>query len=171
MDMNGEFKNKFENSLFEMKLDDFQVPKHYFKTDNKGFVNYSNRYLSNFIKKKEDIDKFLFLFNHLKNELIDISPFLSSNINRIFGLMIKNNYFKQVAEYSYLLESCANIKTLELLDEFILSKNMIKFLSNVEIYKIKKLVFDLSNKFKRSDIAIKIQVELEKEDLNWIDTL
>lgn len=171
MDLNPDIRHKFENQIFEMKIDEFQAYKHFFKADNKGFVNYMNHYMSGNIKKKEDIDKFLYLFENLKNEIMDVSPFLSVNINRIFGLMIRNNYFKQVAEYSYLLESCANIKSLDLLNECIVSKNMVKFLTNVEIYRIKKLVFELSNKYKRNDIAYKIQVDLEKEDLNWVDMI
>lgn len=171
MDITPDIKYKFENQIFEMKIDEFQTYKHFFKNDNKGFVNYMNHYLSTSIKKKEDLDKFLYLIENLKNELMDVSPFLSININRIFALMIRNNYFKQVAEYSYLLECCANIKTLDLLNECVMSKNMVKFLSNVEIYRIKKLVFELSNKYKRNDIAYKIQVDLEKEDLNWVDTI
>ena len=46
-----------------------------------------------------------------------------------------------------------------------------KFETSLEFYTIKKLVYDLSGKFKRNDIAMQIKLEIENADLNWIDHL
>lgn len=170
MKISNEIEKKTDNDLFDLKAEDFQELKKFYHQDNKNFVHFLNKNLLK-IKNKEDIEKFSYIFDNLKNEIVDVSPFLSANINRIFGIMIKNNFYKQIAEYSFLLGNCANIKTLELLNEFIKSKNINKYLSTVEIYKIKKLVFDLSNKYKRNDIVYKIDLELEKEDIKWLDNI
>lgn len=170
MKLTEDLEIRIENDIMNLQNSDFHELKKLFHIDNKGFVTFVNKYLSR-LKKKEDIDKFCFFFNGLKNEILDVSPFLSININKIFVIMIKNNFYKQVAEYSFLLENCANIKTLQLLDEFIKNKIVSKYLTTVEIYRIKKLVFELSNKFKKNDIAYKIQLELENEDLHWLDDI
>jgi hypothetical protein len=170
MKISKEVAEKLENNIFCMRAEDFQELKRHYHLDNKNFVNLINNYLS-IIKKKEDIEGFSFLFENLKNEIVDVSPFLASNINKIFIIMIKNKYYKQIAQYSFLLESCANIKVLELLNEFVKNKGIGKFLTSVEVYRIKKLVFELSNKFKKNDVAYKIQLELEKEDLKWLDDI
>lgn len=104
-------------------------------------------------------------------EVKDISPFVSSNINKVFIMMIKNNYYKQIAEYCDILDACANIKVLDLLNSFTKGQKMGKFLTNVEIYKLKKLVFDLSKKYKKDDIAYQIAIELEKEDNEWLENI
>ena len=170
MKISKEVSEKLENNVFSLKTDDFQELKRFYCMDNKEFVNLINNFLI-MVKKKEDIESFSFLFDNLKNEIVDISPFLASNINKIFLIMIKNKYYKQIAQYSFLLERCANIRVLDMLNEFIKNKGIGKFLTTVEVYKIKKLVFELSGKFKKNDVAYKIQLELEKEDLKWLDDI
>lgn len=170
MKLSEEILFKTENNLLNLTIEDFLELKRYYNQDNKDFVKIIDHSFSK-IKKREDLEIFLYVFEHLKAEIIDVSPFLAANINKIFVLLIKNNYYKQIAEYSFLLENCANIKILQLLNDFIKEKSTAKFLSTMEIYKIKKLVFDLSNKFKKNDIVYKIQVELENEDLNWLDNI
>jgi hypothetical protein len=168
MKISSEIMQKIEINVFDMMADDFQELKRFYHHDKKSFVKLVDDYIIK-IKKKEDIDRFLYFFEGLKNEIAEVAPFLVNNINKIFVLLIKNNYYKQIAEYSFILDNCANVKVLQLLDDFVRGKNAFKLLTSMEIYKIKKLIFTLSNKFKRDDIAYKIQVELENTDMNWLD--
>lgn len=170
MELSTKMLSMLYGTTFDLKIEDFQELKRFYSCENKNFVKVMDKVFGEY-KKKEDIEKFLFLLLYLKDEIKDISPFLSGNINRLFVLMIKNNYFKQIAQYSDILESCANIKVLELLNDFTKSRNMGKFLTNVEIYKLKKLVFDLSNKYKKDEIAYQIEVALEKNDSEWLENI
>ena len=170
MKLTTEIETKAEDSLLEFTMDDFLELKRFYNQDNKNFVKFIDRCLSS-VRKKEDLEGFLYFFENIKTEIIDVSPFLAANINKIVVLLIKNNYYKQIAEYSFLLENCANIKILQMLNDFIKGKSASKFLTTMEQYKIKKLVFDLTNKFKNNDVVYKIDVELENEDLNWMDNI
>ncbi len=170
MELSANLLAMLNANIFDMRIEDFQELKRFYSCENKSFMKIMDKAIGEF-KKKEDIEKILFLLLYLKDEIKDISPFLSNNINRIFSLMIKNNYFKQIAQYSDILEACANIKVLELLNEFTKSRNMGKFLTNVEIYKLKKLVFDLSNKYKKDDVAYQIEIALENQDSEWLENI
>ncbi len=170
MELSPKLLNLLSGSIFEVSPEDFKELKHYFNTENKSFIKLVDRIISEY-KKKEDIDKFLYLLGYMHAEVKDISPFVSSNINKVFIMMIKNNYYKQIAEYCDILDACANIKVLDLLNSFTKGQKMGKFLTNVEIYKLKKLVFDLSKKYKKDDIAYQIAIELEKEDNEWLENI
>jgi hypothetical protein len=156
------------SNIIELKPGDLQELKNRFISDNKGFIKRIDDILIEF-KKKEDIDNFLILLNFMHDELKEISPFVSGNINKVFIIMLKNNKYKQIAQNCDILESCANIRVLDILIAFTASQKMGKFLTNVEIYKIKKLVLDLSNKYKKDDIVYQIDVDLEKPDKEWLD--
>jgi hypothetical protein len=162
--------SKMENRFSEMTLEEIQEVKSVYQQDNKFFIRWMEELLSK-IKKKEDIEKFIFYISQLKSEFLEIAPFLSRQLNRIFVLMLKNNSYRAVAESVSLLESCANVRILEILDEFTKNKSALKFLSSVEIYKLKKITYQLAQKFEKTDIAYQIQLELENEDLKWIDHL
>lgn len=123
------------------------------------------------VRKKEDIESVLELFTGLKNEIGDISPFLSSAINPVLTLMIKNHYYKQISEHAGLFELCANITVYRLLEDLINQKNHIRFLTTFEVYRIKKMLVFLAKKFQKDDVAYRLELELEKEDLNWRDTV
>ncbi|GEM_PF-2803208 len=156
--------------IFALTADDVIELRHYFAMENKGFIKLMDNIIAGY-KKKEDIENFLCLLEYLHNEINEISPFISGNINKLFIMLIKNNYYKQIAQYSDIFESSGNIKVLELLNNFVSSQKMGKFLSNMEIYKIKKLVLELSTKYKKDDIVYQIAVELEKSDSEWLDSI
>jgi len=170
MNLSPEVMKKIEGNIQELDISDFQELKRFYIHNNKGFIQMINRMVSKY-NQKEDIDSFLYLLDYLSVEIEDVAPFLSKAINKIFILMIKNNYYKQIAQYSNILGACANIKVLELLNNFVKGKQASKFLTSVETYKIKKLVYELLSKYKKEDIAHKILLEPEKEDLNWIEQI
>jgi hypothetical protein len=156
--------------IFALTADDVIELRHYFTMENKDFIKLIDNIIAGY-KKKEDIENFLCLLEYLHYEINEISPFISGNINKLFIMMIKNNYYKQIALYCDIFESSGNIKVLELLNNFVNSQKMGKFLSNMEIYKIKKLVLELSTKYKKDDIVYQIAVELEKSDSEWLDSI
>lgn len=170
MELSEKLSGLLSGNIFELKSEDFKELKHYFITENKSFIKLVDTIFNDY-KKREDVDKFLYFLMLMHPEVKDISPFVSFNINKVFVMMIKNNYYKQIAEFCDILEACANIKVLDLLNAFTKSQKMGKFLTNVEIYKLKKLVFDLSKKYKKDDIAYQIEVELEKVDNEWIESV
>ncbi|MGA2143297.1 MAG: hypothetical protein ABSG94_12905 [Brevinematales bacterium] len=158
------------SGTIELGPEDLKELKKYFIMDNKGFIKLIDSILGEY-KKKDDIENFLYLLNFMHNEFKEISPFVSGNINKVFIIMLKNNNYKQIAQNCDILESCANVRVLELLQAFTAGQKMGKFLTNVEIYKIKKLVLDLSKKYKKDDIVYQIDVDLEKPDNEWLDSI
>ncbi len=170
MELSSRLLNELSQNVMNLTIEDFQEMKHYYSTENKNFIKLIDRIVGEY-KKKENIPEFLYLMEFLHSEIKDISPFISNNINKVFVLMIKNNHYKQIAQYCDVLDVCANIKVLDLLNVFTRGQKMGKFLTNVEIYKLKKLVFDLSNKYKRNDIAYQIEIDLEKQDSEWLENI
>jgi hypothetical protein len=170
MELSSRLLNQISQNVLALTPEDFQEVKHYYTIENKNFIKLMDSVISEY-KKKENIQEFLFLMEYLHSEIKDISPFITNSINKVFILMIKNNCYKQIARYCDVLEVCANIKVLDLLNVFTKSQRMGKFLTNVEIYKFKKLVFDLSKKYNKSDIAYQIEVELEGQDTEWLENI
>jgi hypothetical protein len=123
------------------------------------------------IKKKEDLESVLELFSELKKELVEISPFLSSTIQPVFLLLIKNHYYKQISENAELFEACANITVCRMMDELVANNKNIRFLTQVENYRLKRLTLTLAEKFKENDIAFRLELELQKEDMEWRDSV
>ena len=87
--------------------------------------------------------------------------------------MMDWGFYKGLADMDSLVAACGNPQLLELLKEFITVRaDVFKFLNNLEIYKIKKLIHDLSVKFNnRDDIVVKLEMEISQEDMDWIDHL
>lgn len=122
-------------------------------------------------RKKEDVEKVLELVSLLRNEIGEIAPFLSAAINPFLTLMIRNHYYKQVSEHTGLFESCANISVYRLLEDLIGRKEPFRFLTTLEVFRIKKLALFLAKKFHKADVAYRLELELEKEDLEWRDSV
>lgn len=168
MELSPELMRKIDSNILELDMSDFQELKRFYMHNNKAFIQLINKIISKY-NKREDLDGFLHLVDYLSVEIEDIAPFLSKAINKIFILMLKNNYYKQIAQYSNIVGACASIRVLELLNNFVKGKAANKFLTSVETYKIKKLVYELLTKYKNEDVAHRIQLELEKEDLGWVE--
>ena len=149
---------------------DFEALRAEYALDRNRFTESMERILGQ-TKKKDDIEEILELFTALKREIADIAPFLTQVINPVFTLMIKNHYYKQIAEQSALLELCANITVYKLLEDLTAQKNTLRFLTTFEVYQIRKMVMALARKFQQDDVAYRLELELEKEDLNWRDTV
>ncbi len=156
------------DGLFSLREKDFQDLKDWAARDPKAFTLWIEA-LFRTIKKKEDLDKLFFLYPALKSELIEISPLVAEPLNAMILLMIRNHFYKQLVTHRELLSACANPVSFRMLSDLVGQKQTLKFLEPVEIYQLKKLVLELSEKYKAEDVAISIRLELEKEDLTWRD--
>jgi len=155
----------------DLSLEKIEELKNIFKKDSRLFIQNINKNLS-FIKAKEDIEDFCLFVENLKEEIEDVSPFLSEQINRIFCLMIKKHFYKEVANYISLIEKCVNFETITLLKAMITNKNIEKFITTLDIYRIKKLIFEVSKKKKNTEnIFLKIKLEPEQPILEWLDII
>lgn len=138
--------------------------------DKKVFSETVEKYFQQ-VRKKEDVEPVLEFISALKCEIGEIAPFLSSSINPVFTLMIRNHYYKQIAEHADLFETCANITVYRLLEDLVGRKEPFRFLTQVEVYRLKKLALFLAKKFRKNDVAYRLELELEKEDLEWRDSV
>jgi len=159
--------SNLQNNLLEIK----QI----FKLDKMSFISIINDFVLKIIKqqdKKENLDKFCEVFNNLYNEVLEISNFLNKKINKIFVLLIKNKYYKSICNFNEIMINCGNKKLIDLLEILINSKNEIKFLSNIEIYQIKKTIFFLKQKYnKNNSVVYSLKFDVEQEDINWIEEI
>jgi hypothetical protein len=170
--MEREFFEKVEKKTLELTEDDYRVLHDYYRNENRGFRKLMKKTLSK-VRSRQDLPILTILYQNLTEEITDISPFLTHDFNRIFRSMMDWGFYKGIAEMDTLVAACGNPQLLENLKEFISSRtDMLKFLNNLEIYKLKKLIHDLSVKFNnRDDITIKLEMELSQEDMDWIDHL
>lgn len=159
---------KLESSSSELTQNEIELVKKTAKTNNAYFVETIDSVLC-LVKKKEDVDGFITLMELFHKEILSVTHFLTGNINRITLLLLKNHFYNQIVLLIPFLEICGNIKTLESLADKISDLKISKYLTSMEIYQIRKLVFEMSRKLKQSDITYKIEVELQKEDLDWRD--
>lgn len=139
-----------------------------FQKDKKEFTRWVGESIRN-VKKKEEIEPLLSLFQGLIEEICEIAPFQAANLNRFFQTLIRFRYFKQLCDLSDILEPIANPKTIDELTELLKVRDLNRCINTVDIYKIKKIVFSQGEKQKKSDITIQLSVELEDPDLEWND--
>lgn len=170
--MEREFLEKVEKRTLELNEDDFIILHDYYRNENRGFRKLMKKTLQR-VRSRQDLPILLLLYQNLTEEMNDISPFLTHDFNKIFRSMMDWGFYKGLAEMDSLIASCGNPQLLELLKEFITTRtDIFKILNNLEIYKIKKLIHDLSVKFNnRDDIVVKLEMELSQEDMDWIDHL
>ncbi len=157
------------NELFS--LEDIANLRNIYKKDTITFIKTINKKLS-LIKTGRDFKSFCILADSLLGELSDISPFISDVVNKIFCLMIKNHLYREVVKYISIIEKCVNYETLNLLKEMISNKKVEKFITTIDVYNVKKLIFNVFQKKKENDnVLIKAHLELEMPELEWIDII
>ena len=145
--------------------------KSVFKKDMKQFTKLVSSFLEK-VKTKNDIENFCLLAESLSDELHELAPFIAEFLNPVFQFMIKSHYYREVAKYISLISNCANYKTIEMLKEMIDKKDISKFIASVDMYKIKKLIFDVSQKKKTNEnISLKLELEINEPELSWIDII
>lgn len=171
MEISEETIQKMHRNPTEMSQQDFLELKKMFQVQNKRFIDLLKKILAE-IKNKEQLPAFFFLMEHLKDEMTDISPFLSHHLNRLFRMMLDFRYYKKIAGLDFLLLQCGNLTTLRLLKQLIVARDIEKFITGLEIYKLKKVIFELSGKFdKKDEITYKIQMEIAAEDTRWLENM
>ncbi|OHD54976.1 MAG: hypothetical protein A2014_00150 [Spirochaetes bacterium GWF1_49_6] len=170
--MERDFLDKVEKRTLELTDDDFRAIHDYYRAENRGFRRLMKKTLQR-VRSRQDLPILNHLYQNLTEEINDISPFLAHDFNKIFRSMMDWGFYKGLADMDSLVAACGNPQLLELLKEFITVRaDVFKFLNNLEIYKIKKLIHDLSVKFNnRDDIVVKLEMELSQEDMDWIDHL
>lgn len=142
--------------------------KNLFKKDSKAFIKDIKEYLS-YLRKEKDIKKFSILIENLNEEITDVAPFLAENLNYMFSLMIKKHYYREVVKYMGIIEKSVSFETMELLKNMIAIPNITKYIENVDIYRIKKLIFETSKRKKSTDnIFLKSSLEIESPETDWV---
>ena len=165
-----EWEERLKNSQIELNQDEIKEIKKIYQYHAKKFIQIINN-INSKIKSISETKQFFFLLDTFKDEIVDVSPFLSKFINRIFNIIYKNNQYKTIAQYSYILEYCGNVKMIDILNDIIKNKSINKFLDTMEIYKIKKTIHELTNRFNKKDITIEIETNIDNPDLQWIDRI
>ncbi|OHD53918.1 MAG: hypothetical protein A2Y33_00725 [Spirochaetes bacterium GWF1_51_8] len=168
--MDKELIEKIERRPLELNDEDFRALRDLYRNENGAFRRIMKRAVGR-IRGKNDLPVVGHLYRNLTDELIDISPFLSQEFNRLFRSVIDWGIFKSLAELDALIAACGNPQLLAILKEQVIVRtDLYKYINNLEIYKIKKTVHDLAVKFnKMDDIVVKLEMELSAEDMNWMD--
>ena len=141
-----EWEERLKNSQIELNQDEIKEIKKIYQYHAKKFIQIINN-INSKIKSISETKQFFFLLDTFKDEIVDVSPFLSKFINRIFNIIYKNNQYKTIAQYSYILEYCGNVKMIDILNDIIKNKSINKFLDTMEIYKIKKIFLFMTHYF------------------------
>ena len=172
MALNLGLQQKLKRKTTDWDESDTEEIRSLYKSGNKEFIELMNSIFTQ-IKAKKDVDYFIYIFTHLSEEIVDVSPFLAANINRILKMMMDYGYYKKIAEYDKLIIECGNMTFLTLMKEYLTTRrDLDKYLSSLEIYKIKKTIFVLSEKYNQKDeITYKIQMELASIDMEWRDNI
>lgn len=139
-----------------------------FEKDRVRFTDLVERELSG-VRKKSDLDGVLELLSVLKREIPEIAPLIAPSIHPVLVMLIKNHYYREIAEHAGIFEACANISIFRQLEELVSRGKGIRFLTPVENYRIKKLALNLAEKFRADDVVYRLELELQKEDLEWRD--
>ncbi|MCX7821501.1 MAG: hypothetical protein N2258_07505 [Brevinematales bacterium] len=154
-----------------LNLEEIINLKNLFKKDSKAFIKEIKEYLF-YLRKDKDIKHFSNLIENLNEEITDIAPFISENLNYMFSLMIKKHYYREIVKYMGIIEKSVNFETMELLKNMIKVPNIMKYIQNIDIYRIKKLIFETSTKKKnRDNIFMKSSLEIESPELEWINII
>lgn len=142
-----------------------------FKKDTRIFIKKIASYISS-VKKKEDMEVFYSLAENLGEEIKDISPFISSELNRIFCMMVKFHFYKEVANFISIISSCINIKTVEVISKMISEPGLEKYITSLDVYKIKRLIFDVYQKREKfKNIVLEFNFEVADPFLSWVDII
>ncbi len=151
----------------KLNVEDFFNLKSLYKKDSKDFIEKVKEYLK-IINKERDIKNFSFFVENLFEEILDISPFISEYLNNMFILIIKKNYYSELVKLIPIMEKCVNHDTLQVIEEMLKKPNIVKFIQNVDIYKLKRIIFETSKVKKNKDnIFIKSTLEIELPELEW----
>ncbi len=142
--------------------------KNLFKKDSKAFIRDIKEYLS-YLRKEKDIKNFSILIENLNEEITDVAPFLAENLNYMFSLMIKKHHYREVVKYMGIIEKSVSFETMELLKSMIAIPNITRYIENVDIYRIKRLIFETSKRKKNTDnIFLKSSLEIESPETDWV---
>ncbi len=145
--------------------------KSLFKKDSKMFIQKIKDYLF-YLRREKDINNFSILLENLKEEITDIAPFISENLNFMFSLMIKKHYYKEVVKYIEIIEKSVNFETMELLKNMIKIPHIMRYIQSVDVYRIKKIIFEASNRKRGNDnILLKSSLEIESPEIEWINII
>jgi hypothetical protein len=159
------------NSSYILNTSDYDNLKDLYKSDTPQFIAIIRKF-SQSINEKDEILKFSRLFDNLEEEITDISPFIAKELNKLFIIAIENNLFNPLAKYSVLIENCGNPRFLDELKRLITRPDLDKFLSTLEVYKLKKAIYELSVKFNKKDrLVYRIEAEIADTDDVWVEDI
>ena len=150
-------------SLFELKR--------LYKYDANKFIEYIKDYI-NYLFSYDDYEGFMKLYESLKTEIKDISPFLSREFGIIFLNMIEKKELDKVLANYELIEACGNYKLYEALKKLSTKGETNRKLETKDIILLNRLVLALDKKHNsEKDISHKVELKIEDADLEWRESI
>ena len=150
-------------SLFELKR--------LYKYDVKQFIEYIKDYI-NYLFSYDNYEGFMKLYESLKTEIKDISPFLSREFGIIFINIIEAGELNKILENYELIETCGNYRLFEALKKLAMKGETNRRLDTKDIILLNRLVLSLEKRHNSErDISHKVELKIEEADLKWRESI
>ena len=156
-------KTETDFNFNEKEIKSFEM---LYREDSRSFVFKLSEKLNTFENEKQ-WPRLLEFYQRLYSEITDTAPFASKAWNRIFQLLLRKKIVKAIVDFNHLIFESADPFLIDQLKKLINSSD-IKILDRVEIYRLKKLIYDLEKKYEnKDDLLFKINMDVHEPDLSW----
>lgn len=112
------------------------------------------------------------LYLQMDQEFNEAAPFIAGALNRVFSLILRKNYFSFIPVFTSLMEAVGSRELLDQLKQLLNLPDLSRSLSTLDIYNIKKTIYQLANRFSQKDeLVYRIEMEIRDLDLEWQDDI
>jgi hypothetical protein len=169
MKLAPETEKCFRERPAELGEEQIQEIRRYARFHPTRFISHVKHFLK-LVHKPSDVENFSFLLERFPAEMAEVAPFVKRQMNRVFFILEKLRFYREIANSAWILEECGDIRMLEFVSDLLQRPQVIRYLRTLDVYRYKRAQYHLSRRFAgKVDVVESIELPLEKPDLRWIE--